>query len=93
MAKPHKKPRQYRPRKPKTPSAVIRITVDKRYALYGGDVIECRKDEGGGLFTCEFVTAVPARATIVGETSQWTASGKWVTMPHGIFDVEREVVP
>lgn len=73
--------------------ASISLSVDTRYALYGGDVIECRKDEGNGLYTCEFVKAVPIRAAIVGETSQWTTSGKWATMPYGIFDVEREVEP
>lgn len=69
----------------------MKLRVDGEYVLYGGDKIRCLKDEGGGLFTCEFVTTVPIRAELIGHCDQWTSSGKWFTMPHGIFDVEREV--
>lgn len=86
-----KKAKPRRARKPRAPRPPVTLSIDCRYALYGGDVIECRKDEGEGIFTCEFVSAVPIRAELLGKTDQWTASGRWATMPHGIFDVEREV--
>lgn len=71
----------------------ISLSVDSEYVLYGGDRIRCLKEECDGLFTCEFISAVPIRRDLVGQCDQWTSCGRWFAMPNGIFDVERELTP